>query len=130
MEDSRRKFIESMDNDLNTPEALAVLFALRRDVNKAIDEGGDIGKEAAQLVLDLINEFDRVLALDIVKEAQKSVSDEITDEEKALIEARQQARKERNFQKADCIRDQLLERGIILEDTPKGLRWKINPSKR
>ena len=78
----------------------------------------------------MINEFDRVLALDIVKEAQKSVSDEITDEEKALIEARQQARKERNFQKADCIRDQLLERGIILEDTPKGLRWKINPSKR
>lgn len=130
VEDSRRKFIESMDNDLNTPEALAVFFALRRDVNKAIDEGGDIGKEAAQLVLGLINEFDRVLALDIVKEAQKSVSDEITDEEKALIEARQQARKERNFQKADCIRDQLLERGIILEDTPKGLRWKIDPSKR
>ncbi|MGM9992513.1 MAG: cysteine--tRNA ligase [Candidatus Bruticola sp.] len=130
VEDSRRKFIEAMDSDLNTPEALAVLFALRRDVNKAIDEGGDIGKNGANIILKLLEEFDRVLALNIVADAEKIDADEITEEEKNLIEARQQARKERNFQKADCIRDQLLERGIILEDTPKGLRWKIDSNKR
>ncbi|MGM9997955.1 MAG: cysteine--tRNA ligase [Candidatus Bruticola sp.] len=129
-EESRRKFIEAMDNDLNTPEALAVLFALRRDVNKAIDEGKDIGKNGADIILKLLEEFDKVLALNIVADAEKANNNEITDDEKALIEARQQARKERNFQKADCIRDQLLERGIILEDTPKGLRWKIDSSKR
>lgn len=130
VDSSRAKFIEAMDADLNTPEALAVVFALRRDANKAIDAAGDIGREAAGMISGLLGEFDKVLALDLLKGCGSGADDDITDEEKALIEERQRARKERNFQRADCIRKELLERGIILEDTPKGLRWKIDPSKR
>ncbi|MBQ7529377.1 cysteine--tRNA ligase [bacterium] len=129
VDESRDKFVKALDNDLNMPEALAVLFSLRRDVNKAMDER-DIGRESAQVVLKLLGEFEEVLALDIIKDAKVEEDDDLTEEELAMIEERQQAKKERNFQKADCLRNQLLERGIILEDTPKGLRWKIDPSKR
>lgn len=129
---SRARFVGAMDADLNTPEALAAVFALRRDVNKIIDAQGDIGQEAAGRILHYLEDLDRVLGLDIVQGARlaKEGGEVLTAEEYALIEARQQARKERNFQRADCLRDQLLERGIILGDTPKGLRWTIDPSKR
>ena len=130
LEQVRAKFIEAMDTDLNTPEALAAVFSLRRDINKAMGAEGGIGREAAQKTLELLDSLDKVFALDIVKSAHSKGQEDITEEEKALIEARQQARRERNFQKADCLRAELLERGIILEDTPKGLRWKIDPSKR
>ena len=127
--ESRTKFGAALDEDLNTPEALAVVFTLRRELNKAMDQGS-IGKKAAKAALDLIAEFDRVLALGLIKAAAEKADPELTEEEAAMIEARQQARKERNFQKADYMRAMLAERGIILEDTPKGLKWKRVPVRK
>ncbi|MCR5660811.1 MAG: cysteine--tRNA ligase [bacterium] len=129
-EEARTSFGAALDDDLNMPEALAVLFTVRRDINKLMAEGG-IGAKAGAAVRELFYEFDRVLGLRL-KETVESASSEdvLTPEEKELIEARQAARKARDFKKADALRDELLQRGIILEDTPKGLSWKIDPSKR
>jgi cysteinyl-tRNA synthetase len=110
-------FQEAMDDDLNTAGALGALFTLIRDANTAIDAGrisaGDAeGIRAAILkvdpVLDLLPKHDDGLAAEVEK----------------LIEARIAARKARNFAESDRIRDELLARGILLEDTPAGTRWR------
>ncbi|MED3624845.1 cysteine--tRNA ligase [Neobacillus thermocopriae] len=111
------QFIEAMDDDFNTAKAISVLFDLSKLANYYLME-----KNTAVEVIDAFtNEFEElftVLGLTLEKE-------ELLDEEiDALIEKRNQARKERNFQLADQIRDQLKEMNIILEDTPQGTRWK------
>lgn len=130
VEQARTSFGEALDDDLNMPEALAVLFTVRRDINKLMADGG-IGAKAGSAVRELFYDFDRVLGLRLKETVESSSSEDVlTAEEKELIEARQAARKARDFKKADALRDELLSRGIILEDTPKGLSWKIDPSKR
>lgn len=125
--DALSGFVQAMDNDLNMPEALASLFIVRKEVNRIMAEQHDIGKAAGKLVLALFEKVDRVLGLRLL-DALNTVS--LSSEEMALIEERQAARKARDWKRADEVRAQLLERGIILEDTPKGLTWKINQNKR
>ena len=111
------QFQEAMDDDLNTAGALAALFTLIRDTNSAIDAGrisaGDAeGIRAAVMkadaVLDLLPKGGQILDADI----------------EAMIAARIAARKARNFAESDRIRDELVARGILLEDTPAGTRWR------
>ncbi|MEH7305180.1 cysteine--tRNA ligase [Neobacillus drentensis] len=111
------QFIEAMDDDFNTAKAISVLFDLSKLANYYLLE-----KNTAVAVIDAFTkqfeELFHVLGLTIEKE-------EMLDEEiDALIEKRIQARKDRNFQLSDQIRDQLKEMNIILEDTPQGTRWK------
>ncbi|MBV7508788.1 cysteine--tRNA ligase [Bacillus sp. sid0103] len=111
------QFIEAMDDDFNTAKAISVLFDLSKLANYYLLE-----KNTAVGVIDAFTkqfeELFHVLGLTIEKE-------EMLDEEiDALIEKRIQARKDRNFQLSDQIRDQLKEMNIILEDTPQGTRWK------
>ncbi len=113
----REQFIEAMDDDFNTALAISVLFELSKLANYYLLE-----KNTATQVIDAFTtEFEelfRVLGLTLEKE-------EMLDEEiDVLIEKRIQARKDRNFQLADQIRDQLKDMNIILEDTPQGTRWK------
>ncbi|MEH7083379.1 cysteine--tRNA ligase [Neobacillus drentensis] len=114
---SQEQFIEAMDDDFNTAKAISVLFDLSKLANYYLLE-----KNTAISVIDAFTkQFEdlfHVLGLTIEKE-------EMLDEEiDALIEKRIQARKDRNFQLSDQIRDQLKEMNIILEDTPQGTRWK------
>jgi len=114
---SQEQFIEAMDDDFNTAKAISVLFDLSKLANYYLLE-----KNTAVAVIDAFTkQFEdlfHVLGLTIEKE-------EMLDEEiDALIEKRIQARKDRNFQLSDQIRDQLKEMNIILEDTPQGTRWK------
>ena len=114
---SQEQFIEAMDDDFNTAKAISVLFDLSKLANYYLLE-----KNTAVSVIDAFTkQFEdlfHVLGLTIEKE-------EMLDEEiDALIEKRIQARKDRNFQLSDQIRDQLKEMNIILEDTPQGTRWK------
>ena len=111
------EFQEAMDDDLNTAGALGAIFTLIRDANTAIDAGrisaGDAAGIRAALmkvdpVLDIFPKRDEILDADI----------------EALIAARNAARKARNFAESDRIRDELLARGIVLEDTPSGVRWR------
>jgi cysteinyl-tRNA synthetase len=109
---------------LHIAEGLARLFEFISQINRHIDEQGDIGKLSGQACLDLWIDVDRVLGLQLEQRLQQGPLD---CEIESLIEERNQARKERNFARADEIRKQLAEGGVVLEDTPQGVRWKRNP---
>ncbi len=115
-----RQFEEALDGDLNTAEALAAVFEYVRDTNTAMDSGR-FPRGNAPAALDLVARFDGVF--DVIRPAAGEPS--ITDAEvEALIGERVAARKARDFARADGIRRQLLDKGVILEDTKDGLRWK------
>ena len=113
----RQKYIEKMDDDFNTADAITAIFDLIKDINTNITI--DSSKELCEKALDLIRELGEPLGI-----LQKSTKCSLEEEIERLIEERQKARKERNFALADKIRDDLKARDIILEDTPQGVRWK------
>ncbi|MEG1243705.1 MAG: cysteine--tRNA ligase [Oscillospiraceae bacterium] len=113
----REQFVKAMDDDLNTADALAAIYELVRDINTSI-----LSKEASQdICAYAIAEFDELCnVLGIVYNRNtQSIDDEI----EAMIEKRNQARKEKNFTLSDDIRDSLKQQGIILEDTSQGVKW-------
>ena len=118
--DSLARFEEAMDDDLNTANALGVLFEFIRETNSAMDSGGFNAANVAPVVA-LLARFDEVF--DILKPtvAEGGLTDEAID---ALAAERVAAKKARDFARADTIRAELLEQGIILEDTKEGTRWK------
>ncbi|MBN2326762.1 MAG: cysteine--tRNA ligase [Candidatus Omnitrophica bacterium] len=112
-----QRFKEHMDDDLDAPRAVAAVFDFIREANKIMDEG-PIAKIQAQEILEALSQIDSVLGVIVEEEF-------ILDEEiERLIQERHEARKNKEFAKADAIRDQLTEQGIILEDTRDGVRWK------
>ena len=113
----RQRYIEKMDDDFNTADAISVLFDLIRDINSNV--GINSSKELCEKALELIRELGLPLGI-----LQKTTKGALEEEVEALIAERQQARKDRNFALADKIRDELKARGIELLDTPQGVRWK------
>ena len=111
------KFDEAMDDDFNTADALAAIFEMVRFANTHAGEG--CTKAFAQAVREKIAELSGVLGL-IVEKEEEMLAEDI----EKMIQERQAARKARDFKKADAIRDELLRRGIILEDTREGVKWK------
>lgn len=112
----KESFIAAMDDDLNTADAVSAIFDLVRDINSNINEGSS--KNLVKFAFDLYMELAGVLG--ILNKKEESLDDEI----EKLIEERQQARKDRNWTLADKIRDDLKDKGIILEDTPQGVKWR------
>jgi cysteinyl-tRNA synthetase len=115
---AREGFESGMNDDLNTSRALAALFEFRRDANNAID-AGEFGQDDQVSVLELISSIDSVLGV-LGEEEQQILDPEI----EAKIEERNAARRSRDFKLADQIRDELAARGVLLEDTPQGTKWK------
>jgi cysteinyl-tRNA synthetase len=113
----RNEFIEAMDDDFNTANAVSVLFELSKQANYYLLEK-NTSIEVIDAFLKEIDELVSVLGLTLRDE--ELLNEEIED----LIQKRIEARKSRNFQLSDQIRDQLKEMNIILEDTPQGTRWK------
>lgn len=113
----RQKYIEKMDDDFNTADAITVLFELTKDTNTNITI--DSSKELVEEALKVVRELGAPLGI-LQKSTKVSLEDEVED----LINQRQEARKNRDFALADKIRDDLKARGIVLEDTPQGVRWK------
>jgi len=109
----KKQFEEKMDDDLNISEALGVIFDFIRDINKE-----QISKNDAKKIKNLMFEFDNVLG---VMEEQKT---DISKDIESLIKKREEARKKKDFETADKIRNQLKKQGIILEDSPNGVIWK------
>lgn len=112
------KFIQSMDDDFNTANALAAIFELLRDVNTRVSAHNP-SRGLAMGCLNRLTELTEVLGL-----LEEKKEDVISDDIEAIIEQRQEARKSKNWAEADRIRDQLKEMGIVLEDTPQGVKWK------
>ena len=111
------KFDEAMDDDFNTADAISVVFELVRFANTKTDENSS--KAFVQQILDKLLELGDILGL-IFEKKEEILDDEIEQ----LIAERQAARKARDFQRADEIRSMLLEKGIVLEDTREGVKWK------
>ena len=109
-------FIAAMEDDLNTADALAAVFDLVRDLNTYL--AGEPEKKTLEHGLSLLNELCGVLG--IADEAEQGIDAEV----EALIAQRTEAKKNRNYAEADRIRDELKAKGIILEDTPQGVKWK------
>lgn len=114
---AKKDFQEALDDDLNTSEALGVLFTMVKDVNRVTEEKKTSSSDASK-VLETIEGFDSVLGL--LKREELILDEEV----KALIEKRVKAREEKNFKLADQIRKELEGKGIVLEDTPEGTKWK------
>ena len=111
----RGEFIAAMEDDLNTADALAAVFMLAKDINIAAP---DASKEQLEGMLAAFDELCGVLGL-----VYNTESDSIDDEIEELIKKRTEARKNKDFATADSIRDQLKGMGIVLEDTPSGVKW-------
>ena len=111
----KEKFKESMEDDLNTADAISAIFELVKEINTVTSENST--KEFCEKELGLLTELSGVLGL--LKENEKS---DIPEEVSNLVEERQAARKAKDFARADEIRDELKRRGITLEDTPQGIR--------
>ena len=120
---ARRAFGEKLEQDLNVPGALGVLFELVRHVNTAIADG-ELGEGDVEVVKRAFDSFDRVLGVIALRRAEEATPDVPVDEIARLIGERKAARARRDFAAADAIRDDLDTRGVILEDTAAGTRWK------
>jgi cysteinyl-tRNA synthetase len=119
--ENEQKFIEAMDDDFNTPVALSQLFGFTREVNIYLNSPEQKNKEVLEEILKFYQELaGRILGILKYFDQEESFEQEI----KKLIEEREKARKERDWVESDRIRDKLQEKGILLEDTPSGVRWK------
>lgn len=112
-----QEFERAMDDDFNTADAIASVFDLVKYINTTAD--ADKSKEFLQNLFDLLVKLTDVLGL-IVDKKEEMLAEDI----EKMIEERQAARKAKDFARADAIRDELLAKGIVLEDTREGVKWK------
>jgi len=113
-------FDASLDDDLNTAQALAAVFEYVRETNTLMD-AGEFSEGAVNAALALLDRFDSVFDVLTPSAKQGALSDE---EVEAKIAERTRAKKAKDFAGADRVRQELLEQGIVLEDTKDGVRWK------
>jgi cysteinyl-tRNA synthetase len=121
--DARKAFGDAMRADLNTAGALGAVFELVRFLNSAID-AGQLGTGDLPAVREAFDEFDRVLGVLSLRRSEDERPPVPVDEIEQLIEERHASRRRRDFAAADRIRDDLAARGVLLEDSPSGTRWK------
>ena len=115
----QQRFFDAMDDDLNTPQALATLFDLARDINRAAGADGDVSEASA-----LLRELGGILGLRLEQVGIADGASDATPYIELLIETRAALRAEKQFAIADRLRDSLSELGVALEDTPRGTEWR------
>lgn len=120
MKEAQRGFEEAMDDDINVGIALAAIFDFVRDVNKLMDDNV-LSSEEAEEVYGLMGRFDKVLG--VIGEVKKE--EKLPAEAEELIRKREKARKAKDWETADKIRAQLKAMGIVIEDTPEGVKWRF-----
>jgi len=118
LEKYEREFVEAMDDDFNTADAIASLFNIVREYNMKVDEKSP--REIVKATKETLLNLGSVLGF-FRKFEEKTLLDEEIEQK---IREREEARKSKNYALADKIRDELKAQGIILEDTPSGVRWK------
>ncbi|WP_195866633.1 cysteine--tRNA ligase [Aerococcus sanguinicola] len=111
-------FIEAMDDDINAPNGLTVIYQLMREINRYL-EADQVSKVVLEAYRDLYLEFLGIFGVTFTEDKEL-----LDDDIQALIEERDQARANKDYARSDAIRDQLKAEGIILDDTPQGTRWR------
>jgi cysteinyl-tRNA synthetase len=131
LEDYRGQFESVMDDDFSTPRAIAALFDLSREVNSLLNTGEPVSRETLMAIDGLYRtlggevlgiRFDELASVGIESEADHELLDGLV---RLLIDIRQKAREDRDWARADGIRDQLADLGVLLEDGPEGTRWRL-----
>ncbi len=118
-------FEEALDDDLNVPAAFGALFTFVRETNSALDNaGGFAGPDQVGLARAALASMDDVLGILELVDRDADDDHELADWVEQKLAERQQAREDRDFARADAIRDELADAGIVVEDTPQGARWK------
>jgi len=113
------KFDQAMDDDFNTADAISAIFELVREINSAVSPNAHPTKALAEGCRARYLELSDVLGIPFTEK-----KDELTPEQEALFNARKDARKAKNWAESDRIRDELKAQGILVEDTPQGMKWK------
>ena len=118
-------FRAAMDNDFNSADGMAALFVLVGGVNSELEGRESVREEDRDAVLDALESIDRVMGLLSVGRAARAVDDDVAGWVEAKIAERTAARAAKDFATSDAIRDELADRGIVLEDGADGTRWKV-----
>ena len=113
-------FRKVMDDDLNTADALTVLFEISKFSNTKLDENSS--KEFVEKTRDLFIKLEDVLGIENRKKTDDSIDEDLINK---LIDERKEAKKAKDFKKADEIRDKLSEMGILIKDTREGTKWEL-----
>jgi len=123
LDEAKAAFAKALRDDLNTAGALGAMFELVTTMNSAID-AGELGKDDVPMVRGVFDEFDRILGVVSLRRAEDAQPPLPVHEIEKLIEERHAARRRRDFAAADAVRNDLESRGIVLEDTAAGTKWK------
>lgn len=115
----RTEFEDAMDDDLNTPLALSNLMKFSSKINKNLDNKKEIIDES----ISVLKELGRIFGLTLEKERETGDAGEFID---LLLDVREDLRSQGNYDSADMIRDELSDKGVIVEDSPEGPKWKTN----
>lgn len=113
------RFTKAMDDDFQTQNGITIVYEMIRELNLMLEEP-EVSKEALKMML---NDLIEILSIFGIENLQRD-EDLLDDDIERLIQQREEARAAKEFEQADAIRDQLKEKGILLEDTPQGIRWK------
>ena len=120
LDNFENNFRKVMDDDLNTADALTVLFEISKFANTKLDENSS--KEFVEKTRDLFIKLEDVLGIENRKKTDDSLDEDLINK---LIEERKEAKKAKDFEKADEIRDKLSEMGILIKDTREGTKWEL-----
>ena len=119
----KEKFIEAMDDDFNTPAAIAVLVSLAKEVEKSIPSGFD--EKTLRQIFETLKEMGSIIGIFEGREGKKPSRDISTELVNLTVEIRDEARRKNDWETADRIRDRLKKIGVILEDTAEGTKWRV-----
>ena len=126
LDEHKARFIGAMDDDFNTPQALAALFDLTKEVNTLLNSGEPVSRGTLEDIAGLYRELGGdvlgVIPDQLSEESRAGLEDTLVQ---ILIGLRQEFRQAKDWAKADAIRDRLTEAGIALEDGPEGTRWRL-----
>ena len=119
---ARAGFREQLDDDLNTPAAMAAVWGLVNQAERALGKG-EFGRAGAKAILDFFDEINQVLGIFYLLEGESDKAQDLPEEMARLLAEREVARNKKDWNQADLLRDKLLEAGVDIRDSPTGTEW-------